>query len=112
AAPSDCEVLRRWDEAPHVVEADPNDDWDWEHELVRTPQWREWLIAEVDGRHRLHADHRSRPRGVTLLGPLPESPCARSTSGSAKKRTSVGRSARGRLSSRSNAASPRPRSRP
>lgn len=34
----------------HVIESDPNDDWNWEVELVRTPGWREQLIAELDGR--------------------------------------------------------------
>ena len=48
--PSDAPLLRRWDEAPHVVASDPNDDWGWESELVRSPDWREQLIAEVDGR--------------------------------------------------------------
>ncbi len=46
----DLAVLRRWDEEPHVVESDPNDDWGWETELLRSPPWREQLIAEVDGR--------------------------------------------------------------
>lgn len=47
---ADLELLRRWDEQPHVVAADPNDDWQWETELRRTPEWREQLIAELDGR--------------------------------------------------------------
>lgn len=47
---ADLALLRRWDEQPHVVEADPNDDWNWEVELARTPDWREQLIAVVDGR--------------------------------------------------------------
>jgi aminoglycoside 6'-N-acetyltransferase len=46
----DLDLLRYWDEEPHVVESDPNDDWGWEVELTRTPDWREQLIAEVDGR--------------------------------------------------------------
>lgn len=50
ATPADLELLRRWDEQPHVVESDPNDDWGWEVELSRNPDWREQLIAEVDGR--------------------------------------------------------------
>jgi aminoglycoside 6'-N-acetyltransferase len=33
-----------------VVESDPNDDWGWEHELARSPDWREQLVAETDGR--------------------------------------------------------------
>ncbi len=50
ATPADLDLLRRWDEQPHVVEADPHDDWGWERELARTPDWREQLIAEDDGR--------------------------------------------------------------
>jgi len=46
----DLELLRRWDEQPHVVVADPNDDWGREVELGRSPDWREQLIAELDGR--------------------------------------------------------------
>jgi aminoglycoside 6'-N-acetyltransferase len=50
AVMTDLELLRRWDEAPHVVASDPNDDWGWETELDRSPEWREQLIAEVAGR--------------------------------------------------------------
>jgi aminoglycoside 6'-N-acetyltransferase len=50
ATPADLELLRRWDEQPHVIAADPNDDWGWEAELGRSPDWREQLIAELDGR--------------------------------------------------------------
>ena len=46
----DLALLRRWDDEPHVVESDRNDDWGWETELLRSPPWREQLIAEVDGR--------------------------------------------------------------
>lgn len=46
----DLELLRRWDEEPHVVAADPDSDWGWETELARFPDWRELLIAELDGR--------------------------------------------------------------
>ncbi len=46
----DAPLLRRWDEQPHVVESDPNDDWNWEVELPHTPAWREQLIAEEGGR--------------------------------------------------------------
>lgn len=46
----DLELLRHWDEQPHVIASDPNDDWAWEEELSRTPDWREQLIAELDGR--------------------------------------------------------------
>src|SRR5690554_1863255 len=47
---ADLELLRRWDDQPHVIDADPNDDWEWEREFARTPPWREQLVAEVDGR--------------------------------------------------------------
>jgi aminoglycoside 6'-N-acetyltransferase len=47
---SDLHLLRRWDRQPHVIDADPNDDWEWEIELLRRPDWREQLIAELDGR--------------------------------------------------------------
>lgn len=46
----DLDLLRRWDDEPAVVDSDPNDDWGWETELLRSPPWREQLIAEVDGR--------------------------------------------------------------
>lgn len=46
----DLELLQHWDEQPHVVESDPNDDWNWEIELGREPDWREQLVAEVEGR--------------------------------------------------------------
>jgi aminoglycoside 6'-N-acetyltransferase len=48
--PEDLALLQRWDEQPHVIAADPNDDWAWEVELHKHPDWREQLIAEVDGR--------------------------------------------------------------
>jgi aminoglycoside 6'-N-acetyltransferase len=46
----DLHRLCLWDEQPHTIASDPNDDWDWEIELDRTPVWREQLIAELDGR--------------------------------------------------------------
>lgn len=46
----DLPMLRRWDEQPHVVASDPNDDWNWEVELAHRADWREMLIAERDGR--------------------------------------------------------------
>ena len=50
ATAADLALLRHWDEQPHVIAADPNDDWAWETELDRSPDWREQLIAELDGR--------------------------------------------------------------
>ncbi len=50
ATPNDLALLRQWDEQPHVIASDPKDDWNWETELARSPDWREQLIAELDGR--------------------------------------------------------------
>ena len=50
ATPLDLTLLRRWDEQPHVRASNPNDVWDWEEELRCTPEWREQLIAELEGR--------------------------------------------------------------
>jgi len=33
----DLPLLLKWDEEPHVIESDPNDDWQWETELLRSP---------------------------------------------------------------------------
>lgn len=44
----DLALLKYWDEQPHTVASDPNDDWGWETELLRSPEWREQLIAELD----------------------------------------------------------------
>ncbi len=47
---ADLAILNHWDEQPHNIQADPNDDWKWETELLRRPEWRQQLIAELDGR--------------------------------------------------------------
>lgn len=47
---SDAVILRHWDEQEHVNASDPNDDWDWDAELARSPDWRQQLIFEKDGR--------------------------------------------------------------
>jgi aminoglycoside 6'-N-acetyltransferase len=46
----DTALLRRWDQQPHVVASHPHDDWAWETELRKSHDWREQLIAEMDGR--------------------------------------------------------------
>ena len=47
----DLALLNHWQTQPHVIASGAaNDDWGWERELARTPDWREQLIAEVDGR--------------------------------------------------------------
>jgi len=47
---NDLQVLKHWDEQPHVIASAPNEVWDWEQELPRKHSWRELLIAEVNGR--------------------------------------------------------------
>ncbi len=49
ATPDDLELLTRWSTEPHVLAA-TDDDWGWADELGRQPEWREQLIAELDGR--------------------------------------------------------------
>jgi aminoglycoside 6'-N-acetyltransferase len=50
ADPMDLPLLRHWDEQPHVIASDRYDDWNWQEELPRNPEWREMLIAELDDR--------------------------------------------------------------
>jgi aminoglycoside 6'-N-acetyltransferase len=50
ATMEDLAILRNWDTQQHVIDSDPDDDWNWEHELLRNPAWREQLIAELEGR--------------------------------------------------------------
>lgn len=45
----DLHMLKYWDAQEHVIASDPNDDWNWEVELLRDPSWREQLIAESEG---------------------------------------------------------------
>lgn len=48
AIPSDLFLLRYWDTKPHIIASSGKDEQeDWETELARQPDWREWLIAEV-----------------------------------------------------------------
>ena len=51
ATVNDIELLRYWDEQPHLMASDPNDDWRWREDLSKPqPEWREQLIAQVDGK--------------------------------------------------------------
>jgi len=49
---SDAGILRHWDTQQHVMDSDsdPDDEWDWDTELARSPDWRQQLIFECDGR--------------------------------------------------------------
>jgi len=49
ASIDDLELLRYWDTKQHVLDCDPDNEWDWEIELPRNPSWREQLVAELDG---------------------------------------------------------------
>ncbi|MFY0607081.1 MAG: GNAT family N-acetyltransferase [Cyclobacteriaceae bacterium] len=44
----DLELLRYWDTQQHVIDCDPESDWEWETELEYDPPWREQLVAELD----------------------------------------------------------------
>lgn len=48
--PADLALLERWHRQPHLKAALGGDDWQWEKELARRPDWREQFIAEVNGR--------------------------------------------------------------
>jgi len=47
---SDLPLVKYWDTKQHVIDCDPDEDWDWETELSRDPDWREQLVAELDGK--------------------------------------------------------------
>ncbi len=49
ASIEDLATLQHWDQQQHNIDADPNDDWEWETELLRRPPWRAQLIAELNG---------------------------------------------------------------
>lgn len=47
----DAATLRQWDGDPDVDASGGDDDsYDWDHELPRDVDWREFLLAEEDGR--------------------------------------------------------------
>lgn len=48
ASIADLELVEHWDQQQHVMDSDPDDDWNWETELRREPSWREQLIAELN----------------------------------------------------------------
>lgn len=47
---NDLELVKYWDTKQHVIDCDPDDEWNWESELNRNPEWREQLIAELNGK--------------------------------------------------------------
>ena len=47
----DLDLLDYWDTKQHVIDSDPDDDeWDWEDELPMDYDWREILMAELNGK--------------------------------------------------------------
>ena len=44
---SDLDLVRYWDTKQHVIDCDPEDQWDWEFELNRAPSWRKQFIAQL-----------------------------------------------------------------
>ncbi len=50
ATPNDLNLLRHWDQQPHVITSNPHDKWDWEVELKHNSKGREQFIAEINGR--------------------------------------------------------------
>ena len=50
ATKDDLELLKYWDTKQHVIDCDPDGDWNWEIELNHNPQWREQLVAELNDR--------------------------------------------------------------
>ena len=46
---NDLDLVKYWDTQQHVIDCDPDDEWNWEIELNRNPSWREQLIAELNG---------------------------------------------------------------
>ena len=46
---SDIDLVKYWDTKQHVIDCDPDGEWDWEKELNRNPEWREQLIAQSNG---------------------------------------------------------------
>ena len=47
---NDLALLTYWDTKQHVIDSDPDDDWNWAVELNRNPAWRQQLVAEHDER--------------------------------------------------------------
>ncbi|WP_027419607.1 GNAT family N-acetyltransferase [Crocinitomix catalasitica] len=45
----DLDLLKYWDTKQHIIDCDPDEDWDWEVQLPFFPPWREQLMAELDG---------------------------------------------------------------
>ena len=47
---NDLDLLHYWDQQEHVIESNPNEDWDYASDLNAKKEWMEQFIAEVDGK--------------------------------------------------------------
>lgn len=45
---SDLELLEYWDTQQHVIDSDPDEDWNWAEELPKRYDWREMLVAQIN----------------------------------------------------------------
>ncbi|WP_235954706.1 GNAT family N-acetyltransferase [Cyclobacterium salsum] len=50
ASINDLELVNYWETKQHVIDCDPDGEWNWELELNRDPEWREQWIAELNGK--------------------------------------------------------------
>ncbi len=70
ATMADVPRLQHWDRQAHVIAASPEDEWLWDIELARHPDWRAILIAE---RHQQQTRDKGRPIGcVQIIDPARE----------------------------------------
>ena len=49
ATPDDLYLLLHWNKQPHLAGTGADEDWEFEEILLEDPDWREQLIAELDG---------------------------------------------------------------
>ena len=70
---ADVPTLEAWDQQAHVINATGSDDgmYDWATEIPRQVDWREFLIAEIDGRGTF-VDRRRGARRLQLAWLPPE----------------------------------------
>lgn len=45
---ADLELLEYWDTQQHVIDSDPDEDWNWAEELPKRHDWREMLVAQIN----------------------------------------------------------------
>jgi aminoglycoside 6'-N-acetyltransferase len=47
----DAKLLREWDKRPHLqLSSNPESDWEYEKQLELNPDWRDWWMAELNGK--------------------------------------------------------------